>query len=390
MKTHMSDILSMLPDFEAAARKFKESLIANLVMIGEIPAPTFGEAERVAYIKDRFSECGLQNCSSDEAGNGIGVLPGKDRESNILLVAHADTVHSEKTDHTITVLPDRVVGPGVADNSVSLAVLAAIPMLLEHLNIKLESSLILMANTRSLGRGNLEGLRFFLKNIDVPVRAGISVEGIELGRLTIGSFGMLRGEIVCQVPEEYDWTRFGTSGAIVTINDVLNRLLEIPLPRRPRTSIVLGSIEGGTSYTEVATRASLKFEIRCESEELLKDIRQSVEDAVNEVSSSSGADVTLDFFARRQKGGIASSHPLARHTREIMKSLKIEPRLSPSASEVSAFVDRHTPAVTLGLTEGGHVRGADEFIRIEPIFTGVAQLLGVLLAIDKGLCDEQQ
>ncbi|MBU0676812.1 MAG: M20/M25/M40 family metallo-hydrolase [Verrucomicrobia bacterium] len=386
----IGQILAELQRFRDAAGKTKESLLANLVMIGEIPAPTFGESERVRFVQDRFSESGLQNSSSDEVGNGFGILPGKDRAKNILVVAHADTVFSEKVDHTITVETERVVGPGVADNSISLAALATLPMILDHLGLELDSNLILMVNSRSLGRGNLEGLRFFLKNNQMPIRAGVCVEGVELGRLTIGSFGMLRGEITCQVSDQYDWTRFGTSGAIVTINEIINRLVEIPLPRRPKTSIVLGSIEGGTSFNTVATRATLRFEIRSESEELLADVRQHLEDAIAEVSSASGADVTLDIFARRKKGGILSSHPLARHSRSIMKELGVEPRLSPSASEISAFVDGDIPAVTLGLTEGGQIRQLKEFIRIDPVFTGIAQLVGVLLAIDGGYCDEHE
>ena len=108
-------------------------------------------------------------------------------------------------------------------------------------------------------------MRFFLDHAKLPLQFGLCVEGVELGRLSYTSIGMIRGEISCEVPEEYDWTRFGAGGAISTLNDIISRMLEIPTPDRPRTAIVLGRIEGGTSASTIATRAALQFEVRSES-----------------------------------------------------------------------------------------------------------------------------
>ncbi len=238
------EIKERLKEFRSAAESVREILLANAVMVAEIPAPTFREAQRVRFIEDRFSECGLQNCSTDEVGNGFGILNGDPGEKQILLVAHADTVFDEKADHTIAMLSDRMTGPGVGDNSLGLAVLASLPILLEKLQIRLKSNLLLMAASRSLGRGNLEGLRFFLNNNRQPIASALCVEGVKLGRLSYSSIGMLRGEINVHVSEMYDWTRFGAAGAIITLNDVINKINRIPLPKRPKTSIVLGTIEG--------------------------------------------------------------------------------------------------------------------------------------------------
>lgn len=381
-------ILEALPDITRSMRSMREILLANLIMLGEIPAPTFHEERRIDYLTDRFSESGLINTSVDEVGNGVGILEGAgDEEEYILVVAHADTVFSDKADHTLGVEPDRIVGPGVADNSLGLAVVASLPPLLERLDIELEKSLILMGATRSLGRGNLEGLSFFLENNKLPIRAGLCVEGVQLGRLSHLSIGMLRGEITCTVPESYNWTRFGDSSAILTMNEVINRLNDIPLPKRPRTSIVLGSIEGGSSYNVIAKNAKLKFEIRSESSDMVNDIGERIREAVAEVASRTGDEVVLDIFAEREPGGIPFSHPLAYNTRKIMESLNIKPRLAPSTSELSAFIDQQLPAITLGITGGDNLQEPDETIFIEPMYKGVTQLIGTLLAIDGGHCD---
>lgn len=384
----IEEIIAMLPYLQDAVVAVREILLANLVMIGEIPAPTFEEQRRVQFIEDRFTESGLQNSSTDEMDNALGILPGLEDDQNILIVAHTDTVFPASVDHTITLQPDLVIGPGVGDNSLGVAVMVTLPTLLDLLDIQLKSNLILMGATRSLGRGDLKGLRFFLSNSDIPIQAGVCLEGLSLGRFSHDSIGMLRGEINCNVPEEYDWTRFGAVGAIVTINEVVNKILQIPLPRRPRSTIVLGSIEGGQSINTIATNSVLRFEIRSESETIGREIQQQIEDITAEVSSMTGGEVSLEIFARRKPGGISFSHPLAKNARHIMRALQIPSRKSPSISELSAFIDRNIPAISVGISYGDHQNQLNETVRIEPMFTGLAQLIGILQAIDGGYCIE--
>jgi hypothetical protein len=68
--------------------------------------------------------------------------------------------------------------------------------------------------------------------------------------------------------------------------------------------------------------------------------------------------------------------------------LDIEPQISPSISELSTFIDRSIPAITIGITYGKRLKNQKEMIQIPPIFTGLTQLVGLLLAIDGGFCNE--
>lgn len=387
MHPALQDILDGLAPCRERVSEVREILLANLVMLGEIPSPTFGEQERVQFLSQRFTEGGLSDISIDEVDNCAAVYGGRNGERHILVVAHTDTVHQADEDHTVQILPDRVRGLGLCDNGLGVAVLATLPHLLEALDLQLDANLVLLGSSRSLGRGNLEGLRFFLQNNRLPLDAAVCVEGVQLGRLSLESIGMLRGEIVCRVPDSYDWTRFGATGAITALNEVINRIVEIPIPRRPRTSIVFGSVRGGASFNTVATEAMLRFEIRSESAEEVMAIRERVEVAVTEVASRTGAEIELDLFASRQPGGIDLQHPLAAATREIMKHLGVEMRLSPSTSELAELIEHQLPAVTIGITEGVGYGTPGEHVLLEPLATGLAQLIGVLQAVDRGGCD---
>ncbi len=366
---------------------YREVLLANLVMLGEIPAPTYEEEERLDFLLHRFNEAGLTESSIDDGGNAIGILRGTEGDKTIMVNAHADTVFSKKTDHTMQITDRQVSGPGVADNSLGTAVLATLPYFFEQLDLEFRSNLLFLGGAKSLGRGNLEGIRFFLQNNPFHITEAICIEGVELGRLSYTSIGMLRGEITCKVPESYDWSRFGDASAILTLNEVINKINDIRLPKRPRTSIVMGSITGGSSFNTIAKEAVLGFEVRSESQEVVETTGQTIRDIVMEVSSKTGDEVILDIFAKRRPGGIPFAHPLNRCARDVMEKLNIEPRLAPSTSELSALIDKNIPALTLGITNGENIHKENETIQIEPIFRGVAQLIGMLMTIDGGCCD---
>ena len=71
-----------------------------------------------------------------------------------------------------------------------------------------------------------------------------------------------------------------------------------------------------------------------------------------------------------------------------MKTLGLHPITDSSESELSIFLARNIPAVTLGITEGENMHRENASIKINPIFTGIAQVIGVIMAIDSGVCDE--
>lgn len=365
-----------------------EILLANLVLMSELPAPTFGEHRRVEFLRERLAEFDLQNISTDEMGNALGILPGTRGERNLVVVAHMDTVFGPETDHTVTITPDHVIGPGVADNSLGAATVATLPLILERLGIQLRANLILMGSSRSLGSGDLEGIRFFLDNTDIPVTYGICLEGVKLGRLSYSSLGMVRSEIRFEIPEEYDWTRFGAGGAIVSMNDIINRVLEIPIPRRPRTAVVFNRFESGASSNLLPSTALLEMQIRSESGEMVEQLDRRIGNIVSEAASDTGADVRYRVLSRRRPGGLPFSHPMPQVVRDVMQELQIQPRITPSTSELSAFIDHEIPAVTIGLTDGDNINEEGERIQIRPITRGIRQLLGVILAMDSGLCDE--
>ncbi len=360
-------------------------MLANLVLICEIPSPTFAEADRVRLILQRFTELGLENCSSDELGNGFGLMRGTEGGRTLLLTANADTFVAERKNQAVEIFPDRIMGPFVGDNSLALAAMVTLPTLLERLGLGLRSDVLFMAAARMLNRGNLEGLRQFLERTAIVFSSGLCVEGVQLGRLNHRCLGMLRGEILCRLPDDYRWSQFGSSGSIVPMTDIIQRISAIPIPQRPQTTVVMGSIHGGLSYQNVARETVLKFEVRSESSEVLGGIRAGIQDVCDDVAAHRGMQVKLDIFANREPGGLSGSHPMVKAAQTVHSILGIPTAVYSTTSALSAIADKGIPAVSVGVTTGERhhkLDEIDEFASIEPMAAGLAQLAGLLMVMD--------
>lgn len=383
----LETILAQLDGWRERARDVRELLLANAVMLGEMPAPTGAEEKRRKFLLDRFIEAECSNTSTDEAGNAMAILPGEVGEHCILVSAHLDTPFPETVDHTITVTTDGICGPGILDNALGVAAIATLPWILKRLGVTFDDNLLLMGSSKSLGVGDMEGMRFFLNHNTVPLRAGLLVEGGTLGRLSYSALGLLRAEIHCNIPTNYDFSEFGASGAIPVFTRLIQRLRRIRLPREPRTSMIFGSLEAGKAFNSVARKGRLRFEIRSEEAGMVAQLLEEIEESVEEIRQETKVELTLSIVAKRKTGALQYSHPLVRSVRSVMKRLDIDPTVAPSTGELAALLSRDIPGVTLGLTNGERRHEIDERIEIEPLFAGIAQLVAVLKAIDGGLTD---
>ena len=386
-ETALSGLLKNIPEKIKNVREKRDSFLTDAVLLGEIPSATYEEEARIRVVVDRFRENGLSNPMIDDFGNASAHLPGSDGQSSILIMAHADCVFSPEIRHEIQVGSDSMTGPGIADNALGLAAMISLPRLLRELGIQLRDNLILVANSRSLGRANLEGSRGFLETMSLPARAGICVEGSTLGRLSYSGLGTLRCEITLKVPNDYDWKRFGAAGAISHLTSLINQIREIAIPKEPKTKLVFGGLKCGSSYNTSPRQGSLRFEITSEGDDILGQMENQVNEICEQFSAETGTRVLNEVVAKRQNCGISFSHPLVKTTRSIMQEAGITPKVDPSTGDLNAMILGGLPAVTLGLTTVENFREVNETIHLDPLYAGISQLLTLIQAIDLGICD---
>ncbi len=383
----LEKIIDAIPGKIEVIKSFKDSLLADAVMVSEIPSPTFHEKGRIEFLLNRFNESKLEQVDIDDEGNVMGLLPGTEGKNTILVWAHTDTVFSSEKDHAVVLTEKELQGPGIGDNSLGVSVTAGLPWILEKLGIKLKDNLLIVGSVKSLGRGDLAGIRSFLAQWDTPIRSGVCVQGITLGRLSYSAFALVRARIALSIPPEYDWSQFGAAGAIGQLTRLINSMMAIPVPRSPETQLIFGALNCGNSYKSVPRHGELRFEVRSVDLEQVNIIMSKIRDIIDASVAESGTKIELDILASRSPGGIEFSHPLVKTVRKVMDELDVLPRVAPTTGELTALLNEGIPGVTLGLSTGVNPHELDESIEIEPIFKGITQLTTLLECIDEGLCD---
>lgn len=136
----MEDHLEALSDYVEKIKTIREIILTNIVLLGQVPAPTFFEENRALIFLERLSEFQTDECSLDQYGNAIGIIRGTaDTKPPIFIIAHLDTLFCEDIVYNFIVNEAHIQGPGLCDNSLSVGVLASLPEIFETLNIHFSS-----------------------------------------------------------------------------------------------------------------------------------------------------------------------------------------------------------------------------------------------------------
>ena len=385
----MKEFLNTLPNLVDRIKFFQDIIITNIVLIGQTPAPTFKEKRRSTVFMERLAEFGVDEVTTDGYRNPIGIIRGTAAEKPpIFVVAHLDTFFERDIVHNYTIMENQITGPGILDNSLGVGVMVSLPILFEKLDLRFESDIVLAGTIQSIGKGNLRGVRHLLKTWPTPIRAGICLEGVELGRLNYFSDGMIRGEIQCSIPEKTGPFYKFTPNAILILNEVINEIMNLQLSQRPRSRIVIGKIAGGADHGKIAYEANLGFEIRSDSYKMVKSIYNSFRDIVEGIGHENEVELNIKTISNLKAARLKFNHPLVKNAAGILATLGIKPISKSTESALSIFLSRKIPAVTLGITYGENYYTEKATMEIEPMFKGIAQVIGLLKAIDSGVCDE--
>ncbi|MBC2714713.1 MAG: peptidase dimerization domain-containing protein [Desulfobacteraceae bacterium] len=386
----MENILKKLPAFVDQIREIQEVIISNIVLIGQTPAPTNHEEARTEIFLERLSDAQADYCATDDYNIPIGIIKGTSAESRppIFVVAHLDTFFNADIDHNFIIREDSITGPGILDNSASAGVLASLPVIFRKLDLKFESDIVLAGVPQSIGKGNLQGIRHLLDTWKGPIRGAVIVEGEQLGRLNYYSEGIIRGEITCNVSSTNGWEHRYKPNAILILHKVIDEILAMELPQQPRARVIIGKINGGFKHGVIAYNARLGFEIQSDSNNMVKRMHAEIKDIVNGIAHETHISIKLNIISNLTPTKLKYKHPLVKSAVSVMKKLGLQPASDSSESELSIFLVRKIPAVTLGVTEGTNVHLENASMKIKPMFTGIAQIIGVIMAIDSGVCDE--
>lgn len=355
--------LATLPEVEQALGFFGDhaaAITAEQIRICSVPATPFAEQERAEYLANRFRELGLSEVSIDDEGNCLGLFPGRSASPLIVVSAHLDTVFAKGTDFTVRRNGGRLLAPGIADDGCGLIALIAIIQALRAAQIKLEGSILFVGTVGEEGEGNLRGVRhLFTKGswAKRKIDAFLSFDGPGMDRITNRALGSRRYRVEVAGPGGHSWGDFGLPNPVHALGRAISRLAAYPVPRDPRTTFNVGSIEGGTSVNAIPSHAAMEVDLRSAGDAELRRLDAFFRRAIKEATEEENAirrpgdpplKLQLNLIGERPSGETPADSRLVKLAIEATRFLGIEPRLDQSSTDSNLPISLGIPAVTLG------------------------------------------
>ncbi len=364
-----------------------EDILQRAINIQQIPAPTFEEQHRTAYMKTQFNALGLQNVISDSVDNVYGWLMHdtyyQEQEKSVIIVAaHLDTVFPMETDLTVRRDNHRVFGPGLGDNSLGVSSLLHLAEIFsQHLNLVSENvAICFVANTREEGLGNLDGVRAVLKTISAQkIGAAIILEGLALGRVYHAGIAVRRLRIHVKAEGGHSWLHFGHPSAIHSIAQIIADMTQINVPTDPRTTYNVGVIEGGHSVNSIATDAHCYVDLRSEDLRTLEKLEKQILDICEKYRTDT-LQIDIEVVGDRPSGFISPDHPLVQLALQSLVEIGLSGILERGSTDANVFLAANVPTVVTGITYGGNAHRLDEFVDISLLENGMWQLVLLLAA----------
>jgi tripeptide aminopeptidase len=344
-----------------------DAITAEQIRITEIPAPTFNETARGAYLTKLLSDAGLK-VTADDAGNVIGERPGRSSNDIVLVVAHLDTVFPDTTIH-VRRDGERLYAPGITDNGAGLVALVALARAMRDAHLQTVQTILFVADVGEEGEGNLRGMRKLAEAYRGRLRYVIALDGASIDYVITTALASRRVEVTIGGPGGHSWSDFGAPNPIHAAARAIAQFVNTPLPESPRSSFNVGEIQGGTSVNSIPASASLKVDLRSESEQELAKLetalRKAIQSGVSDEMAAARSrglggnplEVEFKVLGVRPGGALSADSPLRAAVQAADDYLGNQSRSELSSTDANIPLSLGIPAIAIGaggLSAGAH------------------------------------
>ncbi len=371
-----------------------DQVIADLIRITETPAPPFKEQVRAELFAAMLRDAGLADVTIDAEGNVLALRPGTTDGPVFVVSAHLDTVFPEGTPIKVTREGDRLMAPGIGDDSLGLASILAWVRLLEAEGVATSHPILFVATVGEEGPGDLRGVRHLFTKGEYAGRiAGfLSIDNADAGRVVNAAVGSRRYRLAFKGPGGHSYGAFGIVNPMAAMAETVSGLYAIDVPSDPKTTYAASVVSGGTSVNTIPDEILLEVDMRSSDPAALAQLEQAMmaaaEAAVageNAARSVNAGVVTLtpQLIGDRPAGSTAVDHPLVRDAIAASQAAGFTPRLDASSTDANIPMSLGIPALTIGTgAGGGRTHSVDEYLETgrERFIVGLSVGLGIILA----------
>ncbi|HVC00073.1 MAG TPA: M20/M25/M40 family metallo-hydrolase [Candidatus Dormibacteraeota bacterium] len=358
----------------------------------EIPAPPFGEALRARALRDLLESSGWTP-RIDREGNVVAELPAaRDGDGDVVLVsAHLDTAMVPTGPVQVRREGSRLLAPGITDNGAGLAALVALASAFRAASIRTGLGVVFAGNVGEEGEGNLRGIRSLVADYGRRLKSVIVIDGASPDRIATAAIASRRIEVAITGPGGHSWADAGVPNPIHALGRAISRMVSVPLSADPLSTLNVTVVQGGTAINAIPSRASIKIDLRSESEAELDRLETEVRRAVDlgalaerESARRSAPALAVEFhrLGARPAGRLSADSPLLGAIREVDRHLGIHAECQAASTDANVPLSLGIPAVCVGGGgTGGRAHSAEEWYDPAGRQIGVQRLLLTLLFI---------
>lgn len=248
-----------------------DRIVKDIITLTEIPAPPFKEDVRAKAYLEMLRAEGLSDVEIDGEGNAMGLRKGIGNGPLLVVTAHLDTVFPADTNVTVRREGNRLLAPGIGDDTSSLPVLLAFIRAMKAAGITTRSDILFMGNVGEEGPGDLRGVKYLFTKGKYKdrIKQFISFEPGQ-ARVTDAGVGSKRYKITFKGPGGHSLGAFGLVSPAYAMAAAMVAFGKMQVPATPRTVFNVGIVEGGTSVNSIPFEMAMTVDMRSEGVAELK------------------------------------------------------------------------------------------------------------------------
>ncbi len=359
-----------------------------------VPAPTFRECDRADHLRRVFASLGHRP-RIDPAGNVVVPIVHSAKLPFIAVTAHMDTILAPSRPSDIRVDANGTIrGPGVTDNGTGLTALVALAKILAHpLVTDPRRNTLLVANVAEEGEGNLHGIRYVANQsrFSDSIDRYMVLDGASISHITTAALGSKRFELLIEGPGGHSWNDYGRANPIHALARAVDLMTQAKLPLKPRTTLSVGVIHGGTSVNAIPSSARAKIDVRSVDEREMVKTADIVEDAAriavqaeNRRSRERLTRFHLREIGSRPAAGRLAQNPVADCFRAVDDHLRIASAFDCASTDANVPLAAGVPTVAVGSGgRGGNAHAPGEWYDPQGRELGLRRLILALASLQQ-------
>ena len=356
----------------------RQRIIDQIVEMAKIPAPSNHEELRAKYCKEYMESFGAKGVYIDEALNVVYPYYAEGCNELVVIMGHSDVVFPDTTELPIKVEGDKIMGPGVGDDTANAIAVMDMARFVTENNLKPKQGILFVVDAGEEGLGNLKGSRKILEDYGSRTAEVLAIDGGYKG-ICNDAVGSMRYNIKITTEGGHSYGAFGNRNAIHYAATMINTLYSLKVPAIGKTTYNVGIINGGTSVNTIAQNCEFMYEYRSDKKAAIEQMDKMFA-ATIEAFKQYGIGVEVEVLGNRPCSADFDNSPLTNKIKAIAAKHGNDMHEHAGSTDCNVWLAKSIPAVCFGVYEGQGAHTREEWISISSMDIGKKIFAEVVLS----------